>query len=794
LIEGATAVAIRGTGTVQNAGVLYGFQGSGIDILGSGSVVNASSGYIRADGNGVSISGAGSVGNYGTIRAAFYGVSLASGGVIENQAQAVISGGRLAIAISGGAGTVVNAGVLYGYAGGLAVGLADGGSVTNAVDGLIGGGYGIDILAAAGTVQNQGTIECLFYGYGSGIELNAGGTIDNGSGARILGAAFGASLVHGGTVLNAGLIGAGGGIGAFGHAAEAGGIGIDLGGAGYVDNGGIVGGGYGGLGTRFGPDYRPGAGGAGIQLANNDRLVDAGVIFGGTGGRYYQSIQSPPGPGTGGTGGAGVSASGRVTIVNRGTIAGGQGGAASTLGSVGDGVMLQGGGTLQNQAAGFIEGGIGVTLAGVGTVSNAGTIASTSGALGIAVALGTGADVLIDQAGAVFVGLVEGGNGTLELTGRTGTLTGLGTSFTGFSRVDLAAGAAWDTTGADIASGLFIDAGTLVDQGTLTLQHGGTLSGSVSGSGTLVLTGGTTGLDGGLGVAQIVLAGGTAALGLSLTDTHGFTQSGGTLALGSHVLSLDDGASFSGGMVTGTSYLQTSGTVTLGHLTLAGGLTWQVFGTLTDTGTLILGAIDTFDRLTVETGGQVVLAGDEQILVASGGTGAVANAGLIEKNAGGGRATIAPAIGNAGTIAVTSGTLELKGALTGAGSLSIGAAATLALDGSVGTGQQVDFASTTGGALVLKDASGFLGTVAGLGGSDKIDLTGLAYAGNAHPGWTQQGMGGTLTVTEGSTTLSIKLFGQYMAAGFHAGQGVTGTAITYTTPTQQIASLTAPHH
>jgi hypothetical protein len=81
-----------------------------------------------------------------------------------------------------------------------------------------------------------------------------------------------------------------------------------------------------------------------------------------------------------------------------------------------------------------------------GTKTNAGRIAGTNGT---AVSfLGTGDNLLVVDPGAVFSGAVIGSTSAsniLELAsgGSTGTLSGLGTSFTNFGSVTVHTGALW---------------------------------------------------------------------------------------------------------------------------------------------------------------------------------------------------------------------------------------------------------------------------------------------------------------------------------------------------------------
>jgi hypothetical protein len=125
--------------------------------------------------------------NFGTIKATgslAHGVDLAAGGTIANHG--LIENDSLpnplkyqnaAIAIHGGAGTVINSGTIQNIGSYDAIRLNSGGKITNAAGGLISGALnGIEIFGAAGIVTNSGTIE----GHGSrGVYFDAGGTVTN---------------------------------------------------------------------------------------------------------------------------------------------------------------------------------------------------------------------------------------------------------------------------------------------------------------------------------------------------------------------------------------------------------------------------------------------------------------------------------------------------------------------------------------------------------------------------------------------------------------------------------------
>ena len=215
-----------------------GAGGIGISLAQSGTITNAAGGTItpRAPasswpavassptpraarspgGDGISASAAATVVNAGSIAGVFssgvqnFGISLADGGQVTNQAGGTITAPN-GVVVSGAAGTVQNQGVINAQVGGLgytAVVLNSGGTIVN---GTSGGtvsaayitGYTAVQFGAAGTVVNYGTIAD---GGQSVVQMPTGVVINGPSGAtgaRIAaGAADAISIGGAGTVQN----------------------------------------------------------------------------------------------------------------------------------------------------------------------------------------------------------------------------------------------------------------------------------------------------------------------------------------------------------------------------------------------------------------------------------------------------------------------------------------------------------------------------------------------------------------------------------------------------------------
>jgi hypothetical protein len=272
---------------------------------------------------------------------------------------------------------------------------------------------------------------------------------------------------------------------------------------------------------------------AGVYITGGTgTVVNAGTI-GGTGdnGVVLLAGGSVSNTATGAITGYGVYiGGGAASVTNDGSIAGGSGYGVN-LGSVG---------SVTN--TGTITGSVGVELTAGGTLTNGGTIGGTSGT---AVYLGgTGNNLLVVDAGAVFTGTVAGGAGasnTLELASgsSTGTVSGLGTEFTGFAAVTVDAGATWDLAGANTLAAT----ATLTNSGTLKLSAATlTDAGAAINNGQILLD------DSTMSAASITGTGSTTIDGSSTLTVQGAISSGETIAFASAggVLDIADPADVTG--------------------------------------------------------------------------------------------------------------------------------------------------------------------------------------------------------------------------------------------------------
>jgi hypothetical protein len=296
---------------------------------------------------------------------------------------------------------------------------------------------------------------------------------------------------------------------------------------------------------------------------------------------------------------------------------------------------------------------------------------------------------------------------------------------------------------------------------TETVTNSGTISGSIasvefagSGANTLTLETGST----------------------LIGDAIGSTASGATnaLVLEGHGTANNNFDNFNTLTVQANGNWTLGGSATFGATTVSSG-TLIVAGNLTG-GAAILGdpAAD-LAQLSIASTGAWNILDDSGIGLGGPAPSSILNSGLIEKTGGTGTSTIAPQLVNKGTVLVSSGTLDLQGAVGGNGADTISGASNLEFDSAVGGGQTAGFTGSGGGTLDLIDPTGFAAKISGFAASDKVELSGdwvfSQFSGN--------GKMGVLTLTSGSSQLSLHFLGNYMASDFAIASGAA-TVITHT--------------
>ena len=206
-------------------------------------------------------------------------------------------------------------------------------------------------------------------------------------------------------------------------------------------------------------------------------------------------------------------------------------------------------------------------------------------------------------------------------------------------------------------------------------------------------------------------------------------------------------------------------TVSSGKLVVAGDLS---------SGPATLGdAAGDLAQLMIASTGIWDILGDSGIGLGSSPSSFISNSGLFEKTGGSGTSDIAPQLLNKGSVLVSSGTLDLEGAVSGKGTDTISGASTLEFDSTVGGGQTIDF---SGGALDLLDPQGFSGKIAGFASLDTVQLAGDWTLSSFSE--TGNGMMGNLTLSSGGTTNTFHFLGDYTASDFTIASGTGATTIT----------------
>ncbi len=483
-------------------------------------------------GSGIGVYSRAKITNHGVIRggAGYPYVYVYDGSPNYNVG---IGGSGIFADLSGENSTILDTGKIYGGSGHLfdgQAGYSGAGvdlSLTRDVKlsvsqtGMIAGGYGGsaygDIFSGAGVVLGVDTLDnsgLVIGGAGGGAPANPATGFRGANPDLGLIGGIGV-LAEGGQVSNAGTIvgGAGGSVGeTYGGKGGDGlvGIGATKGPYASIVNHGTIEGGAGGDGSDTGA-----AGGVGVELAEHSVLTNRGRIIGGAAG-----IGGVAGSGYAG---AGVSMYSAATMMNFGAISAGAGdgiGVRALEGDIqnagliqgsdgGDGIFL-GSASLVNtgRISGGGKGSVGVYSYGSSTLTNSGTISGGMDAVVLNAPHGHYTSTLIVEKGAVFKGDVVANpadSDTLELSGTSSAaLTGIGTQFTGFKKIDFASGAHWTIAGdtAGLASGQSIAGFGPAD--AITLTDAGASHGSVT-----VASAGVVTIDAGGVLSKLDIAGAT---------------------------------------------------------------------------------------------------------------------------------------------------------------------------------------------------------------------------------------------------------------------------------------------
>jgi fibronectin-binding autotransporter adhesin len=774
--------ALEAAATLTNYGVVraVGTASAGVALGYGGLVVNGSTVVTSAiieGAEGVAAEDLTTVRNFGTIRSAGgadylfpVGVLLKSGGTVINGSTSVTTAtidGVYAVVVQTAPGTVVNYGHIGDVSAAAGVGMTYGGSVTNGADGDIGaliqGSAGVFFRGGPGTMHNFGTV--MAYGaslISSGVVTYVGGVVVNGDAADLAATLHGqtgvydkadlATVVNYGTITGgaAGVLLAAGGRVTNGDAADD---------SAFIqgETGATLGGDIGGTIANYGTIVGAVIGGDGVLVTGTS--TRAGVLVNGGGADTIARIQGYIG-----------AAGSYAKILNAGTIAGN--GAAKSIG-VGLDVyssLVNGSAT---DAAAMVTACTGVTLAAHGSLTNFGTVQGTGG---VAVVLDDPTDRIVAENGSRFIGQVQAGMGSVSVDGAVtmGGLVSSGTVSEFDADIVLAVGGVTEAGKAtqvnDDSSGLAYAGVFTQSAGAVVVAPGDSLdftgsgdrfSGTLGGSGGIDFSKGTDLLSGATLQTAVVADGAAVTLSGTLTSTAAMSVSS------SKMLVATGGATLAG---SGGSMLLSAASSRITGVSSAATLT-NLTQTIVGEGKLGGGS------MVLVNGAAGVIEGDvSTALTIDTGAATISNAGLVEAAAGG-RVVIASAVANTGTVeAVGTGILTVQAAVGGAGVARLDGGA---IDFQAGFSEAVTF-TAGGGKLELARSKNYGGTVEGFSSAATLDLDDIRYAAKTTTvGFSGSAKSGTLTVTDGTTTASITLLGDYTAAGFAvAGDGHGGTLVT----------------
>ena len=266
------------------------------------------------------------------------------------------------------------------------------------------------------------------------------------------------------------------------------------------------------------------------------------------------------------------------------------------------------------------------------------------------------------------------------------------------------------------------------------------------------------------------------------------------------------------GIITNTGTIALDSTGNEAHLELIqNGITLQgggqvvlsdsdenfIFGTapsvtLTNTDNTIFGAgqLGTGQMALINNG--TIAAIGTRALVVDTGTNVLTNAGTLEATGSGGL-IVNSDVANSGLIWANGGNITINGAVTGSGSAMISGAATLELGAELSA--NVTFGADAAGTLILRDPTGFTGTISGLSSTDDIDLANMSYETASVYGITYSSNTNitTLVITGGTNTDTISLLGNYtINTAWHLsddGHGGTIVSEAPASPTSELISV-----
>ena len=446
--------------------------------------------------------------------------------------------------------------------------------------------------------------------------------------------------------------------------------------------------------------------------------------------------------------------------------------------------LIFSGGT-QNVCSGAVVNG--TTLSG-GTVKvlsggSAGDLTVASGGLLKVLSSGNAEDLTVSSGGLQYVygsaAATSVGNGGIEEIFAGGTDSGAIVSSGGVQYDSgTANGGTLSSGGVQyVYSGGAANATTIVSGGIEDILSGGAANGAVVSSGGTEFDFGTASggtLSGGVQYVYASALAGTVASGGVEDILSGGAANGGIVSSGGTQF---DFGTASGGTLSSGGVQYVYGSAAAGTVA-SGGLEDILSGGSASGGTVSSGGTE-FD---FGTASGVALSGGLQYVYGSAAAATIASGGIEDIIAGGTASGVTVSgghqyvYGSAAATTLSSGGHEIVysgGTISGA---TI-AGGTLELQGGSTAGSStIGFASS--GTLKLDGTGSYAMLVAGFTVPDAIDLTAVNYASATTLSYTSNTSGGTLTVTDGTHSVSLLLLGNYSAANFSLSSGSTGTIVS----------------
>ncbi|MBR0790655.1 FecR domain-containing protein [Bradyrhizobium manausense] len=409
------------------------------------------------------------------------------------------------------------------------------------------------------------------------------------------------------------------------------------------------------------------------------------------------------------------------------------------------------------------------TTAGTFTVTGNANITTSQGdALDFTASggsIGSRGDIVLTPTGTLSganngIAVTQNGIGNISLT-TVGDVTG--TAGDGIVLHDGATGAGdiSATIGGAATGAVGLDVVAKGD-GDVTITNNGHITGTASFGISVVKDG--TGSTHITNTGSVVGAGGSAAISIHENTTGAATiDNSGTIGPDAASVTSTTSAIFeTGGAIEINNTGHINGNISVASATFDN----ESSGTWTVSGTSVFGTLSTIDNA-----GEIDLLDGASISSADGLTFGIANSGKIESW---GATSITGKIVNTNTIEIhTDGTLSLFGSLSGSGSVTIDAGATLYLDAIVS--QTVTFAGA--GAELEVDTASFGGSIAGFAANEKIDLSTVTWDSGTTAVYNSAT--GNLVVSDTHNhSITLKLIGDYSDAHFiTSSDGNGGTTV-----------------